>query len=210
MQEVSTGLESNIKNSFCQVTVNLRCTIDASKETHPSIKQFFCKWSEYITISFALLLWRPLCECIPRHSFGGIIKLAGHPWWSLAGDHVTNAMQSSEFRYKKETTIWIAAECLQGSCGTCITGRVSSCSHSLSIFGEKKLNLGDLRLKRLKRLNLQCILRWKQFLLPKHQGCKGNVHQLDLQEGGVCPGAIGRILIQKKVLNAFSPHKTKR
>ena len=80
-----------------------------------------------------------------------------------------------------------------------------------SVFsGEKKLNLGDLRLKRLKRLNLQCILRWKQFLLPKHQGCKGNVHQLDLQEGGVCPGAIGRILIQKKVLNAFSPHKTKR
>lgn len=49
-----------------------------------------------------------------------------------------------------------------------------------------------------------------QGLLPNHQGCKGNVHQLDLQEGGVCPGAISRILIQKKVLNAFSPHKTKR
>lgn len=47
-----------------------------------------------------------------------------------------------------------------------------------------------------------------QGLLPKHQGCKGNVHQLDLQEGGVCPGAISRILIQKKVLNAFSQHKT--
>lgn len=145
MQEISTGLESNIKEySFCQVTVNLRCTIDASIEKHPSIKQFFCKWSEYCTTIFALLLWRPLCECIPRHSFGGIIKLEGHPWLSLTGDHVTNAIRVQiQFRYEKETAILIAAECLQGSCGTCITGRVSSCSHCLSIFGEKKLNLGD-------------------------------------------------------------------
>lgn len=41
MQEISTGLESNIKEySFGQVTVNLRCTIDASIENTQASSNF--------------------------------------------------------------------------------------------------------------------------------------------------------------------------